>query len=83
MPKKPKKSVRFTLVPEHEQYTPIEQREWLSPPHAAKYMDSSPSTLAKLRLSGTGPQFCKFGKFIRYRRCDIDNWLLERRTRHA
>ena len=48
---------------------------WLSPIDAAHYVNSSVSTLAKLRLRGGGPTFCRIGRAIRYRRADLDNWL--------
>ena len=50
--------------------------EWMQPESAAVYVDSSTSTLAKLRLRGGGPRFCRIGRAIRYRRCDLDDWLL-------
>lgn len=62
---------RATLVPD----------EWMAPPRAAKYADSSTSTLAKLRLRGGGPRFCRIGRAIRYRRADIDDWLNSTRRR--
>ena len=55
--------------------------EWMHPAAAADYMDSSPSTLAKLRLRGGGPTFCRIGRAIRYRRIDLDEWLLATRRR--
>jgi excisionase family DNA binding protein len=50
--------------------------EWMAPEPAAKYLDSSTSTLAKLRLRGGGPRFCRIGRAIRYRRSDLDDWLI-------
>lgn len=50
--------------------------EWMQPEAAAVYVDSSKSTLAKLRLRGGGPAFCRIGRAIRYRRSDLDDWLL-------
>ena len=50
--------------------------EWLAPEPAAEYVDSSTSTLAKLRLRGGGPRYCRIGRAIRYRRSDLDDWLL-------
>jgi hypothetical protein len=49
--------------------------EYMSPPKAALYLDSSTSTLAKLRLRGGGPRYCRIGRAIRYRRNDLDVWL--------
>ena len=50
--------------------------EWMQPEAAAEYVNSSKSTLAKLRLRGGGPAFCHIGRALRYRRCDLDEWLL-------
>lgn len=50
--------------------------EWMQPEVAAEYVGSSKSTLAKLRLRGGGPAFCRIGRAIRYRRTDLDEWLL-------
>ncbi len=43
---------------------------------AAKYLNLSPSTLAKARLTGEGPQFLRLpgGRSIRYRKADLDAW---------
>jgi excisionase family DNA binding protein len=42
---------------------------------AARYMGISPSTLAKMRLSGNSPLFLKLGRRVLYRRTDLDEWL--------
>jgi predicted DNA-binding transcriptional regulator AlpA len=41
------------------------------------------STLAKLRLSGNGPLYCKLGRRVVYRREDLDAWLESRVARHT
>src|SRR5262245_9342610 len=41
----------------------------------------APSTLAKLRLSGNGPLYCKLGRRVVYRRQDLEVWL-ESRVAH-
>jgi excisionase family DNA binding protein len=46
----------------------------LKPEEAAAYLRLSKSTLAKMRLSGTGPRYQKFGRAVRYRRRDLDAW---------
>ena len=48
---------------------------------AARYLGIAPSTLAKMRLSGRGPVFCKLGRRVIYRRMDLDAWLDSRRRR--
>ncbi len=42
---------------------------------AACYLGLATSTLAKLRLSGAGPTFCKLGRRVVYRRFDLDAHL--------
>jgi predicted DNA-binding transcriptional regulator AlpA len=42
---------------------------------AASFVGLSVSTLAKLRLSGNGPIYCKLGRRIVYRPEDLAAWL--------
>lgn len=44
---------------------------------AAEYLQISESNLAKRRVAGSGPQFCKLGRIVVYRRIDLDAWLHE------
>jgi excisionase family DNA binding protein len=37
------------------------------------------STLAKLRISGGGPAFYKFGRRVLYDPKDLESWAMERR----
>ena len=48
---------------------------------AAKVLGLAPSTLAKLRLNGNGPTYCKLGRRVVYRRADLEQWLESRTTR--
>jgi predicted DNA-binding transcriptional regulator AlpA len=48
---------------------------------AANLLGLSPSTLAKLRLNGNGPIYCKLGRRVVYRRADLEQWLQSRTTR--
>ena len=48
---------------------------YFKPRDAALYLSSSTSTLAKLRLKGTGPPFTRIGRAIRYRRTDLDEFM--------
>ena len=48
---------------------------------AAKLLGLAPSTLAKLRLNGNGPLYCKLGRRVVYRRADLEVWLQSRTTR--
>lgn len=45
---------------------------------AARYVGLSQSTLAKLRLTGNGPTYCKLGRRVVYRQKDLDDWLQSR-----
>lgn len=48
---------------------------------AAKLIGLAPSTLAKLRLNGNGPLYCKLGRRVVYRPADLEQWLQSRTTR--
>jgi excisionase family DNA binding protein len=45
---------------------------------AAQYVRLAKPTLERFRLTGTGPAYCKLGGAVRYRRCDLDEWLQTR-----
>jgi hypothetical protein len=42
---------------------------------AARQVGLSVSTLAKLRLRGAGPAYCKLGRRVVYRPHDLEVWL--------
>jgi predicted DNA-binding transcriptional regulator AlpA len=48
---------------------------------AARFVGLSESTLAKLRLNGNGPIYCKLGRRVVYRTADLEQWLQSRTTR--
>jgi predicted DNA-binding transcriptional regulator AlpA len=48
---------------------------------AALVLGLSESTLAKLRLNGNGPTYCKLGRRVVYRLSDLEKWLESRTTR--
>jgi predicted DNA-binding transcriptional regulator AlpA len=48
---------------------------------AARLVGLSESTLAKLRLNGNGPVYCKLGRRVVYRPSDLEQWLQSRATR--
>lgn len=48
---------------------------------AAEHLGLSASTLAKMRLSGDGPIYCKLGRRVVYRLDDLTGWLATRRRR--
>jgi integrase len=45
---------------------------------AARFVGLSESTLAKLRLNGNGPVYCKLGRRVVYRPADLEQWLQSR-----
>jgi excisionase family DNA binding protein len=53
----------------------------LTASEAARVLGLAQSTLAKLRLSGNGPIYCKLGRRVVYRREDLEAWL-ESRVAH-
>ena len=48
---------------------------------AARFVGLSESTLAKLRLNGNGPVYCKLGRRVVYRPSDLEQWLQSRIAR--
>jgi len=64
----------------------IEKIEVLTEKEAAKYIRMSRSFLSQDRMNGyrvgrtPGPHFIKFGRTIRYRKQDLDDWLAQHRV---
>ena len=54
---------------------------YLTPREAAEFLRTSTSTLAKRRLYGDGPKFCRIGRAIRYRKSDLDEFMARSRVR--
>ena len=50
---------------------------------AARFVGLSESTLAKLRLNGNGPTYCKLGRRVVYRLADLEQWLQSRTARNT
>lgn len=46
---------------------------------AAAFLRIGKSTLAKMRLTGEGPKFCKQGRKVVYDRDDVLSWLATRK----
>lgn len=54
----------------------LSKLEILDPREAAEYLRSSASTLAKARMTGSGPAYVKQNaRRVVYRRADLDAWL--------
>ena len=58
-----------------------EQSKVVTSKVAAAIVGLSESTLAKLRLNGNGPVYCKLGRRVVYRPTDLDQWLQSRIAR--
>ena len=52
-----------------------EKKEWLNPREVNKEFGFSTSTLAKWRMDNLNLVFSKMGKYIRYKRSDIEAFL--------
>ena len=52
------------------------QKEWLTPSNLEEYYDISTSRQARLRIEQKIP-YHKIGRYIRYKKADIDIWLDE------
>ena len=53
----------------------IESPAAMRPDAAAAFLSLTTQRLAKMRLQGDGPIFCKVGRSILYRRPDLEEWL--------
>jgi len=53
----------------------MDNERYFTPKEAAVRLRTSPSTLAKRRLFGTGPRYCRIGRAIRYRQSDLDEFM--------
>ena len=47
----------------------------ISAEDAANILNISPSTLAKMRLSGASPRYVKLGRRVAYRPSDLEAWV--------
>ncbi len=52
------------------------QKEWLNPNEVYQEFGFSISTLAKWRMTHKNLRFSKIGKYIKYKRSDIETFLL-------
>lgn len=49
----------------------------------ADFICHSVRTLQKWRVTGQGPEYFKLGRSVRYRRCDVIDWVEARRKAHT
>jgi predicted DNA-binding transcriptional regulator AlpA len=49
--------------------------ELLDQNNAAKLLKLSVRTLERHRVAGTGPRFARLGRLVRYRECDLIEWV--------
>lgn len=50
----------------------------LTPVDVAKYLGVPPATVYAWRYRGVGPRSIKVGRYLRWRRSDVDAWLDQR-----
>ena len=53
--------------------------QYMNTKRAARYLGLGRRTLDRLRITGGGPPYFKFGNSVRYRREDLDAWAQTRR----
>ena len=70
-----------TGIPQRSSGKELGRCEVLDARDAARFVGLSDSTLAKLRLNGNGPVYCKLGRRVVYRPSDLEQWLQSRTTR--
>lgn len=65
-----------------EELIAMQSTEFVRPNEASKIVKLSTSTLAKMRMYGTGPKFTKSGpKIVLYKVSDLIDWLASRSRR--
>ncbi len=70
---------KHTNFPDRNTFDPRDADRLLDVNALAEWLGVSKSTLAKWRLTGTGPPFLKCGKKILHRQRDVSRWLDHRR----
>jgi len=58
----------------HEEQ-PAEQRHLLTVEQLAEYLQVPAQTIYAWRHEGVGPKALKARRALRFRQCDVDNWL--------
>ncbi len=57
---------------------PMPTARLLSPKDLAVYLDVPVATIYRWRSLGEGPAGCRVGRHVRYKREDVEDWLLRR-----
>jgi excisionase family DNA binding protein len=52
------------------------QNKLLDTKELAEYLGVAISTLRQYRLDGKGPAYIKIGHLVRYRKSDVEEWLI-------
>jgi excisionase family DNA binding protein len=58
----------------------ITGREWLSAEQLADELGLPVKTIYTWNTQGTGPERHRFGKHVRYRRRDVEQWVTKQRA---
>jgi excisionase family DNA binding protein len=62
----------------HAEESTVENPHHLTASQAADYLNVPENALAKMRVTGEGPPFAKFGRRVRYGRAALDAWVSSR-----
>jgi hypothetical protein len=70
-------AARFLSVLKPNEFTDLVRQKspWLTPAQAAAYLRLSVRVLEVWRAAGTGPEYNKRGRFIRYHIDVLDAWV--------
>jgi len=68
-------------TPGREQVGRVTMTPLLTPDEVSRLLGIPPGTLANWRYQGHGPAFVRLGRHVRYRACDVDEWVESRLAR--
>jgi predicted DNA-binding transcriptional regulator AlpA len=71
----PAKLSRVFILPDELSSGRTRVNALLSQKQAAQILGLSVRTLERHRLAGTGPRYARLGRLIRYRKCDLAEWV--------
>lgn len=79
-----KSSINHTSLPKlpntkKHQLDPSSTPEYLNTQQAADYLGVSHQFLEISRCKGGGPPFIKLSRLVRYKKCDLDEWMNKHR----